>query len=87
MVSKLDGPTAEEMAYIQAVRMVLYAVDKKDAALVAESVGVRAAQRIRRMLDWLLGWLACWLQEGWNLTRLVSRAKRRLINGLHSRTG
>ena len=34
MVSKLDGPTAEEMAYIQAVRMVFYAVDKREAALV-----------------------------------------------------
>ena len=46
MVSKMDGPTAEEMAYIQAVRMVLYAVDKRGAALVAESVDVWAAQRV-----------------------------------------
>jgi hypothetical protein len=51
MVSKLDRPTAEEMAYIQAVRMVLYAVDKKDAALVAESVGVWAAQRVVELVS------------------------------------
>ena len=42
----MGGTTAEEMAYIQAVRMVLYADDKRDAALVAESVGVWAAQKV-----------------------------------------